>query len=245
MNSKSFAIPAAIILAGILIAGAIIYNSAPTTDNTQKNTSNTQKNDTVKSNVVAGLKEINSDDHVAGNPNAKLSIIEFSDTECPYCKTFHQTMIQIMENYGKDGTVKWVYRHFPLDNIHKKARKEAEATECAADIGGNQKFWDYLNRLYEITPSNDGLAESQLMSIAKYVGIDEVKFEDCLKSGRFAKEVENDYRDGISAGVNGTPHAIIVTENGTEIPLRGATPYEELKSMLDQLLESVDEEATI
>ena len=120
MNTKSFAIPVAIIFAGVVIAGAIMY------DNTQKNTDSTQKDGTTttKSNVSGGLKAINPDDHITGNPNAKLSIIEFSDTECPYCRMFHQTMIRVMEEYGKDGTVKWVYRHFPILTGQK------ELSEC-------------------------------------------------------------------------------------------------------------------
>lgn len=243
MNSKSFAIPMAIVLAGIVIAGAIIYSNSFQTRKMPGETNVDPKNKPTE--IATGLREVNSDDHIIGNPNAKLSIIEFSDTECPFCKIFHETMNQIMEEYGKDGTVRWVYRHFPLDNLHKKARKEAEATECASDIGGKQKFWDYINRLYEITPSNDGLKESELTDIAKYAEIDETEFTECLESGKFAEEVEKDYRDGVSAGVTGTPHVVIVTEDGEELPIKGAASYDQLKSILDKLLESPEEQKSM
>ncbi|MCI0542492.1 thioredoxin domain-containing protein [bacterium] len=105
----------------------------------------------------AEVVSVNPGEHILGNPNAEIFIIEYSDLECPFCKRFHETMKQAMEQYGKDGQVAWVYRHFPLDAIHNKARKEAEATECAGELGGNDMFWKYTNKLMEITPSNNQL----------------------------------------------------------------------------------------
>ena len=84
-----------------------------------------------------------------------MKVVEFSDLECPFCKRFHATMQQTVAAYG--GQVAWVYRHFPIDQLHSKAPKEAEATECAAELGGNDKFWAYTNRLMEVTPANNGL----------------------------------------------------------------------------------------
>ena len=121
--------------------------------------------------TIEGPRDVDENDHVLGNSNAPITIIEFSDTECPVCKKFHETMQKIMDEYGKDGEVKWVYRHFPLDQIHSKARKEAEATECANEIGGNEKFWEYINKIYEITPSNNGLDPAELLKIAKSIGL--------------------------------------------------------------------------
>lgn len=108
------------------------------------------------------LEPVTEKDHVYGNPQAELLIIEYSDPECPFCKRFHETMTQVMKEYGDAGKVAWVYRHFPLDSIHSKARHEAEAIECAGELGGNEKFWAYLNKLMEITPSNNQLDPSLL-----------------------------------------------------------------------------------
>src|SRR3546814_15691189 len=92
-----------------------------------------------------------------GSPDASVKVIEFSDFECPFCKGFHRTMGQVMEAYGQDGKVAWVYRHFPIDSIHSKARKEAQASECAAELGGNDAFWAYAETPFDVTPSNDRL----------------------------------------------------------------------------------------
>ena len=147
-----------------------------------------------------------------GNPKAPIMIVEFSDTECPYCKTFHATMHQVIDTYGKTGKVAWVYRHFPIDNIHSKARKEAEATECAAELGGNDGFWKYLDNLYKITPSNNELDLSLLPKIAEDSGLDKEKFVTCLDSGKYADKVEKDYQDAVAAGGQGTPYPVIITK---------------------------------
>ena len=105
----------------------------------------------------ADLDPVRADEHISGNPRAEIFIVEYSDFECPFCKTFHQTMKEIMREYPADGKVAWVYRHFPLDQIHSQARKEGEASECAAELAGNKGFWDYTNKLFEITPSNNKL----------------------------------------------------------------------------------------
>ena len=103
------------------------------------------------------LDPVTPADHILGNPNAEVFIVEYSDLECPFCKQFHKSMLEIMSEYGAEGKVAWVYRHFPLDQLHSKARKEAEATECATELGGNDAFWEYTNKIFEITPSNNGL----------------------------------------------------------------------------------------
>ncbi|MFA4890543.1 MAG: thioredoxin domain-containing protein [Candidatus Paceibacterota bacterium] len=234
MEKQNLAVPIAIVIAGILIAGAVFWNAKK-----QPVNNNADQIPPKDNQAISGPKEVSADDHILGNPDAQLAIVEFSDTECPYCKKFHQTMNQIMDDYGKTGKVKWIYRHFPLDALHDKARKEAEATECAADLGGNEKFWAYINRLYEITPSSNGLDLAELPKIAEYVGLDKKSFESCLSSGKFASKVEASYQDGISSGVEGTPYSVIInSKDGKKYPISGALPYQQVKIAIDQLLEA-------
>lgn len=227
---QKFSVPLAIVVAGALIAGALYFSG--------NKSSNKQPTAQVPTAVSAeGMRPVDNTDHILGNPKAELVIVEYSDTECPFCKQFHNTMRRVMDTYGKDGKVAWVYRHFPIDQLHKKARKEAEATECAFDQGGNDKFWAFTNMLYEKTPSNDGLDSKQLSVIAKDVGLDVNRFNTCLSSGTFATKVEADYQDGLKAGARGTPYSIIITKkDGAKIPVNGAQPYDSLKSTIDLLL---------
>lgn len=175
-------------------------------------------------------------DHVRGAKNAKVTLVEFSDTECPFCKRFHSTMQQVTEKYPND--VRWVYRHFPLDSLHAKARKEAEATECAAELGGEEKFWPYLDRLFEVTPSNDRLELSELPNIADFVGLNRAKFEECLKSGRHAGRVAEQLADASNAGGDGTPYTVLIAPNGEKIPLSGALPFEKVAQVIDRALQA-------
>ncbi len=228
-KSPALTMPVAIIIAGVLIAGAVYFKGGVPTNQVANNDFQVQ-------NTKTQLKPVSADDHILGNPNAELVVVEFSDTECPFCKNFHQSMQQLMNEYGKDGKVAWVYRHMPIEQLHSKAMKEAEATECAAKIGGKAKFWDYINTIFEITPSNDGLDLSKLPEIATQIGVNRVEFEKCLSSGEFTAKIKQSIADASLAGAQGTPYSIIVAKNGETYPLEGAIPYASLKSVIDGLL---------
>lgn len=166
--------------------------------------------------------EVKDTDHVRGNKNAKITIVEYSDFQCPYCSSFHTTMQQVMQAYPND--VKWVYRHFPLDSIHPVARKAAEASECAGDQG---KFWEYTDQLFA---NQQSLSLSSLSSFAETVGLNVNEFDACLSSGKYALKVETDLQEGVSMGVRGTPGSFI---NGQTIP--GAVPFEQMQAAIEKL----------
>jgi len=233
---SSFAVPMAIIIAGALVAGALYFNNKGNGGSGASNNLATQDNNAAEIAKENNVKAVSSADHIRGNPNAKVKVIEFSDPECPFCKRFHNTMNQIIDEYGKSGQVAWVYRHFPLDAIHSKARKESEALECANEQGGSAKFWAYLDRLFEITPSNDGLDLAELPKIAEYAGLDKVKFNQCLESGKYAKRVADDLADGVKSGAQGTPYSVVVSASGEKFVINGAQPYESVKAIINQAL---------
>lgn len=181
------------------------------------------------------VDKLRKDDHVRGDRNARVLLIEYSDLECPFCKRFHQTPQQIVNEYK--GKVAWVYRHFPLDQIHSKADKEAEATECANEIGGNDGFWKYTDKLFEVTPANNGLDPAELPKIAIQVGLDGAKFKTCLDSGKYKDHVEADYQSGVKAGVTGTPGNILLDTKTSKTKLiPGALPFEQFKTEIDAML---------
>ena len=229
-QKNTYAVPASIVIAGALIALAVLYDGK--SGSVKPNSGTTAVNDA----LTGVMKPVSSDDHILGNPDATLKVVEYSDTECPFCKRFHVTMKQIMEEYGSGGRVAWVYRHLPLDSIHPKARKEAEATECAAKLGGNEKFWAYVDRLFEITPSNNGLGLDELPKIAEYVGLDRGAFESCLASGEFSQKVADSIQEATNAGARGTPYSIVVTKDGKQSLINGAQPYEAVKATLDEAI---------
>jgi protein-disulfide isomerase len=256
-NNNLF-IPVSILLAGFLIAGGIYLSNkgnAPLVDT-----------NIVKNSDVSGIqvKPVSKEDHILGNPDAPIVMIEFSDTECPYCKMFQTTMQSIIDSYGKDGKVAWVYRHFPLDSLHSKSRKEAEATECVNELGGNTAFWKMLDTIYTETPANNGLDAAKLPEFAGMTGVDVTKFNACLDSGKYAATVEADFQDGVKAGAQGTPYTVLVLKNTLsadaektmqdfilknnlgqnvwisstkkEVVMSGALPADMIKTILDTML---------
>ncbi|MDP3735220.1 MAG: thioredoxin domain-containing protein [bacterium] len=231
---RSLTIPTAIILAGVFIGGAVFFSNkasrpAAVVENVGESATAPKQQ---------GAAPISGDDHILGNPQAPIILIEYSDTECPFCKNYHATLHRIMDEYGKMGAVAWVYRHFPLAAVHSKSPKEAEATECAAELGGNSGFWLYLDRIFTITPSDNKLDPALLATIAADIGLDRAEFERCLKSGKYAKKVEAMVADAERAGATGTPHTVVLVA-GNQLPLEGAQPYSSIRSLIESILQNV------
>lgn len=178
------------------------------------------------------LPEVTDQDHIRGSLDARVFIVEYSDFECPFCSRFHPTAQQALNEYGDD--VAWVYRHFPLDTLHPRARPAAEASECVADIAGNDAFWVFADYLFE--NQETALSESGLETAASEAGVDTAEFNECIESGKFAQTVEDDYQEGLTAGVTGTPGNFIVNQDGEVWALPGAVPFENLQSVIDEAL---------
>lgn len=220
---QNYAIPFAIVIAGLAIAGAIYFGDG--------------KKAAVATQPAGTVDPVTSADHILGNPNAKVIIVEYSDPECPWCKVFHTTMNRIMSEYGKDGKVAWVYRQFPIAGLHPKAHYEAEATECANKLGGNTKFWEYINKIFEITPSNNKLDAAELPKIASQIGLDTTAFNKCLEGGEMKKVVDAGLVSGTKAGAEGgTPHSVILVDKKAVSNINGAQPYEVVKATIEELL---------
>jgi len=168
--------------------------------------------------------------HVLGDANAKVTIVEFSDFQCPYCKNFYtDTEPQIVSEYVDTGKAKFVYRQFPLSSIHQNAEIAAEGSECAAKVGGNDAFWRYHDKLFTNGYGNGtGLDSASLKQYAADLQLDTASFNTCLDSHATATAVSKDVSDGTSAGVGGTPTFFI---NGKK--LVGAQPFSTFKVAID------------
>lgn len=230
-KKKDLLLPASILIAAILISVSVIYSTGK----------NSGKGDELTGSLTPPpvgspdkMMPISSEDHYIGNLDAPVKIVEYSDLECPFCKAFHATMQKAIAEYG--DKIVWIYRHFPLENLHAKARKESEASECAAELGGNEAFWKYVNKIFEITPSNDGLDPSLLSKTAGDIGLDVTAFNKCLDSGKYSSKIDKSIEDAIASGGEGTPYSIVITEKDRSI-IPGALPYERIKPILDQALQ--------
>ena len=216
--SAFLTLPGAIIIAGAIIAIAIIWVKKPVTTNNVAAVSNA----TINNSANIDLVPVTNADHILGNPDASIKIVEYSDPSCPYCKVFNATMVEIIDQYGPGGKVAWIYRSFPLDTpdengniLHPNANRESQALECAALLGGNDKFWAYEKNLYETTPgvssqSPKGLDPKNLSVLAKNIGLETTSFNNCLDNGQMSKVVSDQVQSGAKAGVTGTPTSFFV-----------------------------------
>jgi protein-disulfide isomerase len=198
-------VPVAILIAGALIAGAVIWTNSSNKGGVVSNGTPTERKLTVK--------PVSENDYIVGNPNASVTLIEFSDLECPFCKSFHVTMGQLMESHGKSGDLAWVYRHFPLKDLHPKAVKESEAVECVRELAGKEKALEYINAIFKITPSNNKLELSLLGDTAVKMGVSLAQFNTCLDSGKYTQLIDDSIKDAMSAGGRGTPYSVILLKS--------------------------------
>lgn len=227
---QPYFVPIAIVVAGVLIAGAFIWANKGPADGT-----------TEPKKVV--VTPVTGSDHILGNPNAPIVIVEYSDLECPFCKQFHETMKTVMDEYGPTGKVAWVYRHYPIPQLHPNAPEIAEASECIAELGGNDAFWKFLDAMFAVAPLNERLDMTKLPSLAEQVGVDVEAFNACRSSDRHVAKVTKSVEDALAAGATGTPYSVMVTETGETIPVQGAQPLAAIRTVIDTILADLGSKA--
>jgi len=221
MKSSS-TVPLAIILGGVIVAAAI-YISLP-------------KQPPTGSDNASLVRPVDSTDHILGNPAARVMIVEYSDFDCEFCRDFHETLHQIIANEGTDGEVAWVYREFPLTEIHPNALSHARAVECAAKTAGNDAFWVFADALFE----NQPVDPATYGALARATGIPGEAFAACYASAPSTLDarINADRKNALDMGANGTPYSIIVVAGKPPIVMEGAYPYGAVKQLIDEALEN-------
>jgi protein-disulfide isomerase len=244
MQNNNQYVAIAIVIVGLLIAGAIYYrpSTAPSDGNqaTDKAAALQQAKD-----KLAKMDPVRPTEHLLGSTQAPLVLIEYSDLECPFCKAFHRTTQSLSEKYVSTDQLAIAFRHFPL-NIHPKAVTEAAAAVCVSSLAGNDKFWQYLDKIFETTPSNNGLDLALLPKLAVDLGIDETKFKACLEDKATKSLIETETQKGLDIGVDGTPFVVIVNDKGEKLlPFYEPVPEnwsDTSKTIIAELLASYEAE---
>jgi protein-disulfide isomerase len=224
-KGNPYLIPISIIIAGLFIAAGVFF-SGRSGEGLKKEGENTGgKATTLRS--VDTKKDV-----IRGNKDAKLFIVEFSDFQCPYCRSFHESMKQVI---SKNSSVLWTYRHLPLTQIHPEAEPAAIAGECIAKLGGNDAFWTFADSLFE---NQETLGSALYLSLAKKAGISVNAFTECLNSSEVRVEISSDVKEAVDLGARGTPSSFIVNEKGEILEaLAGAVPYQDIEAAITRALE--------
>ena len=242
--------PIAILVGSVLIALSILI-SGGTIKIKGFNSSNTlgvqasdppTQQDTAPEPSVGPVKVSLDDDPVLGSPNAPVTIVEFSDYECPFCKRhYDQTHAELKKNYIDSGKVKLVFRDLPLSFHDPMAITEAIAANCAKEQGGDSAYYKFHDIMFEKTTSNgSGLTKDQLYQFASEQGLNQANFKTCVDSEKYKDEVSKDLTDAGNAGATGTPSFIIGKSGEGEIEGKlvvGAQPYSVFQAEIDALLQ--------
>jgi protein-disulfide isomerase len=221
----SYLLPVAIIIAGALLAFAI-YTVRTSTPSSPLES-------------VGALRPVSAEDHIVGNPEAPVVIVEYSDIDCPYCKDFQQVLAQLMTEYGPTGNVAWVYRHFPLINLHEHAATHAEAAECVAEQD-ETKFFPFIDALQQAAPGGSEFDPEGHASVVESLGLSAETFTTCMQSDRMVERVTQDFENAADAGGRGTPYSVILVRGGAPIPVTGALPYDAMKQVIEEALSKAE-----
>ncbi len=219
----SSAIPFAIALGGVVVALAV-YISMPKAPSANSGNGGNP----------ALVRPVSASDHIFGNPAAPVQIIEYADFDCEYCSGFDDTLHQIIATEGASGKVSWVFREFPLIEIHPNAMQHAEAAECVAQVAGNDAFWKFTDVLFAHQP----IDPSQYGTFAKSIGISGNAFATCFANAATTQNARilADRQNALDMGAIGTPYSLIVVAGKTPIVMAGAYSYDAVKQLVDTAL---------
>jgi len=245
---SSFVIPLAVVICVLILAGAFYYQSQnPHQSTEQPNTLPAEISEIfpiAKGINLAQFRPVDNTDHLRGSALAPIKVVVYTDLECPACKYFHTELQKLDTNYIKTGKVAIVLRNFPLDSLHAKSRTEFLAAECVNEIGGNEKFWQFIDQIFAITPSNDGLDLAKLGETATGLGLGTKDFETCMTAKKYADKIQTGVDEAVKLGAQGTPFFVLVTPD-QNIPVFGGIPTERLATAFDLLLNPAPAETPI
>lgn len=229
---ESLAVPIAIVIAAGLIASAIFLNGSNGTPRPVANGGGEEQ-------AAVEFRAVDETDHIKGNPNAPILLVEYSDFDCPFCKQFHDTLTQVMQEYGESGKVAWVYRHLPIEQLHPNAPKIAMAAECVFDVAGNDAFWRFTDRVFAEKTVRDFTDMSRITEYATDAGANESEFSLCYSSEKTKDRVTASVAEAAKAGARGTPHTFLIVGDQKTV-INGAQPYAVVKTAIDNILAQLE-----
>ena len=218
-NTSSLAIPVAIVIGFGMIAVAIYFagiSGGGANQGAAVVQTGSTITDTTQRETYTPIRPPEDGDHIRGNPNAEIAIVEYSDYDCPFCKRFHETMKGVLATEeGQAGTVSWVYRHFPIQTLHPNAPTLSHASECVAELGGHTAFWEFSDMYYD--------QQGQVADLTEFgsrFNISSTDFTACMDEQRHLDRVKEDLEEVVKAGGRGTPYNVFVFEEEMNAGLR-------------------------
>lgn len=233
---KDFMVPISIIIAGAFVgAGLYFGNTGNTTTPQVAAEPAAQEQPTA---ATEKIDPITDEDFVKGSPDAPIKIVEYSDFDCPFCSRFHDTMNEIVAE--SDGQVNWVFRHFPLEQLHPNAFAVSLSAECVAEQGGDEAFWQFTDAYFAERGAGNRTPHGELIpELVLQTGVDQQQFTECFNAERYAENIQADIADAVETGGRGTPWSVLIGPTGKTYPINGAQP----RSVVEQIINLALEEA--
>lgn len=208
-----------ILLAGVIIAGAIVYvNLNPMQPVVA----------TGEPTVPVSIPPVTARDHVFGSPNAPVVLIEYSDFQCPFCARIHPDLKRIVEE--SNGEVAWVYRHYPLESIHPQAKPAAVAAECIAKQKGSEAFWKFADAIFA---DQSKMNSAEYVALAGQLGANVQQFSSCVANGEFDDLIATQSAEAEQSGGSGTPFTVVMYNGEPAGAFPGALPYAQIKAVIN------------
>ena len=220
-----FTTPMAVVLAGVIIAGAILYINAHPSAGVAANNVAAQNQPAANVNVPVPSAQ----DHIIGSPNAKVVLIEYSDFECPFCNLVYPTLKTIVAN--SNGQVAWVMRNFPLKSIHPEANPAANAAECIAEQLGSDGWFKFADTVFA---NQDKMSSAYYAQLAQQFGANMTKYNACFSSSKYQSKIDAETADAENNGGQGTPYTIVYG-GGKQTPVSGAQPEANFNSVISSI----------
>ena len=225
--------PVSILIAGLLVGGGLYL--AGSNNSTVSDTKKSFEVVEPQQEEAAPAKVVESE-HILGDfEKAEIFIVEYSDTQCPFCKRYNDESFSILkEKYGNDDRVAFVYRNFPLGHLHPTAATEAVGLECAAELGGSDKFFEMKKRVFALTKTNNKNATevvNALPEIAEKIGLNKADFITCQSDPKMEAKVKASFEEAIAGGVKGTPTVLVQMKDGVSVNIPASAPI---------IIESID-----
>jgi protein-disulfide isomerase len=216
---KELTIPIAILFAGIIISIAIFVTHPHIALSPNGNPD--------------AVRPIDTSDHFLGNPAAPVILIEYSDVDSEYSKNFQKVMEQVMQDYGANGNVAWVYRDLPIGDQDVNSEKHDEAAECVASIGKPSDFFAFIDAMQLAAPGDSLFDPTNYDSLVSTLGLSTGSFDSCMTAHTYQSKVAADYKNAQEIGATGTPYNIILIKGQKPLVISGSIPYTTMKKVLD------------
>lgn len=230
---KELLVPISIIIAGLFV-GIGLYMSGGSAS-PQLAVAPTAGAPVEAADTTDKVNPVTNEDWIKGNPDAPVVIVEYSDFDCPFCSRFHTTMDEVVVE--SDGQVAWVYRHFPLEQLHPQAGAVALAAECVGAEAGTDAFWQFTDSYFAARGAGDATPHSELIPrLVTAAGVAEVPFTNCFEGGAPGSKIQTQSANAIETGGRGTPWSIVIGPDGKTYPINGAQTKQAVQQIINVAL---------